>query len=91
MLWREKWSYLDGLGALVLAPTRELALQIFDVLRAVGKHHTFSAGLLIGGKREFQEEQKQVTRMSMLVATPGRLLQHLEQSPGFDCSTLKVS
>jgi ATP-dependent RNA helicase DDX10/DBP4 len=32
-----------------------------------------------------------VTRMSMLVATPGRLLQHLEQSPGFDCSTLKVS
>lgn len=90
LLWREKWSALDGLGALVVAPTRELAIQIFDVLRSVGKHHTFSAGLLIGGKKEFNEEQRRVTTMAILVATPGRLLQHLEQTPGFDCGTMKV-
>ena len=40
----------DGLGALILSPTRELAIQIFEVLRKVGRHHTFSAGLVIGGR-----------------------------------------
>ena len=60
LLWRHRWGSQDGLGVLVLAPTRELALQIFDVLRVVGKHHTFSAGLLIGGKKEFREEQAKV-------------------------------
>ena len=90
-LWRNKWSAMDGLGVLVVCPTRELAIQIFDVLRKVGQHHTFSAGLLIGGKREFNEEQRRVSSMSLLVATPGRLLQHLEQTPGFDASNLQVT
>jgi superfamily II DNA/RNA helicase len=89
-LWRQRWSQGDGLGALVVVPTRELAIQIFDVLRGVGKHHSVSAGLLIGGKKEFLEEQKKVVGMSLLVATPGRLLQHLEQTPGFDTSNLQV-
>ena len=75
----------------MVAPTRELALQIFDVLRAVGKHHTFSAGLLVGGKKEFNDEQQRVGSMSVLVATPGRLLQHLEQTPGFETGGLQVS
>lgn len=81
---------MDGLGCLVISPTRELAIQIFDVLRKVGRHHTFSAGILIGGKKEFREEQQRITSMCVLVATPGRLLQHLEQTPGFDVSTLQV-
>ena len=34
-LFRERWGKYDGLGALVLTPTRELALQIFDELRKV--------------------------------------------------------
>jgi ATP-dependent RNA helicase DDX10/DBP4 len=89
-LWRQKWSQGDGLGALVVVPTRELAIQIFDVLRLVGKHHSISAGLLIGGKKEFFEEQKRVVGMSLLVATPGRLLQHLEQTPGFEVGSLQV-
>lgn len=73
-----------------MVPTRELAIQIFDVLRLVGKHHSISAGLLIGGKKEFLEEQKRVVGMSLLVATPGRLLQHLEQTPGFEVGSLQV-
>ena len=32
-LFRERWGKFDGLGALILTPTRELALQIFDELR----------------------------------------------------------
>lgn len=44
------------MGALIITPTRELAIQIFDELRKVGKHHDFSAGLLIGGKNIAQEK-----------------------------------
>ncbi|CAH1799746.1 unnamed protein product, partial [Owenia fusiformis] len=35
-LWRQKWSSNDGLGALIISPTRELAYQTFEVLRKVG-------------------------------------------------------
>lgn len=49
ILHKNKWSAMDGLGGLIISPTRELALQIFSVLRDVGKKHSFSAGLLIGG------------------------------------------
>ena len=89
-LWRERWSVSDGLGALVLSPTRELAVQIFEVLRAIGKNHSLSAGLITGGKKEFREEQAAVIKMNILVATPGRLLQHLEQTPSFDAQSLQV-
>ncbi|CAN0547210.1 unnamed protein product, partial [Ectocarpus sp. 8 AP-2014] len=66
------------------------SLQIFEVLREFGKHHQLSAGLITGGKKEFREEQASVIKMNILVATPGRLLQHLEQTPGFDPSLLQV-
>lgn len=49
---------MDGLGALVLSPTRELAVQIFEVLRKIGGHHQFSAGLVIGGKNLKEEKVK---------------------------------
>ncbi|CAH0475866.1 unnamed protein product [Peronospora belbahrii] len=88
-LFRLSWSVEDGLGALVISPTRELALQIFEVLRNVGKAHAFSAGLVIGGKN-FWEEQLRIIRMNLLVCTPGRLLQHMEQTPAFDTSNLQV-
>ncbi|KAJ3336455.1 ATP-dependent RNA helicase dbp4 [Gonapodya sp. JEL0774] len=89
LLYRERWSHLDGVGAIVVSPTRELALQIFETLRSVGHHHTFSAGLLIGGKN-LKDEQDRVNRMNILVATPGRLLQHMDQTPDFNCDNLKM-
>ena len=88
-LWRLRWGRLDGLGALIVAPTRELALQIFDVLRLVGVQHTLSAGLVIGGK-SVEEEQARIHAMNLLVCTPGRLLQHLEQTYAFDVSNVRV-
>lgn len=74
-LFIERWSTEDGLAAVIMTPTRELALQIFDVLRLAGKKHQLSAGLITGGKKEFFEEQERVVKMNVLVATPGRLLQ----------------
>ena len=89
LLWRERWARQDGLGALLLAPTRELAYQTFQVLRCVGCEHDFSAGLVIGGK-DFAGEQERIARSNVLVCTPGRLLQHMEQTPLFDCSSLRL-
>ena len=57
-LYRLKWGPLDGLGVLVISPTRELALQIFDELRKIGKKHELSAGLLIGGKKVKEEQER---------------------------------
>jgi ATP-dependent RNA helicase DDX10/DBP4 len=79
-----------GLGALILSPTRELAIQIFDVLCKVGKHgHMFAAGLLIGGK-SLESERQALPRMNILVATPGRMLQHLSQTATFSVDDLKI-
>ena len=89
LLWRQKWSSLDGMGALIISPTRELAYQTFQVLRTVGHKHSLSAGLVIGGK-SVQEEQQHIQKTNIVVCTPGRLLQHMDQTPFFDCSTLKM-
>ncbi|KAH3952674.1 ATP-dependent RNA helicase DBP4 [Parastagonospora nodorum] len=79
-----------GLGALILSPTRELAIQIFDVLCKIGKHgHMFAAGLLIGGK-SLESERQALPRMNILVATPGRMLQHLSQTAAFLVDDLKM-
>lgn len=88
-LYRKQWTDFDGLGALILSPTRELAIQIFEVLRKVGRHHTFSAGLVIGGK-SLREEQERLGRMNILVCTPGRMLQHLDQTALFDTFNLQM-
>lgn len=87
-LYLERWDLNDGLAAIIITPTRELALQIFEVLRIIGKKHQISAGLVTGGKKEFEEEQLRIIKMNILVATPGRLLQHFEQTPSFDASNL---
>lgn len=79
-----------GLGALIISPTRELAIQIFDVLRKIGRHgHMFAAGLVIGGK-SLEAEREALTRMNILVATPGRILQHLSQTVAFNVDDLKM-
>ena len=77
------------MGAIIISPTRELALQIFDVLRSIGVHHELSAGLIIGGK-SVEEEQARIAGMNILVCTPGRLLQHMDQTYGFDVANLRL-
>ncbi|CAK9003334.1 unnamed protein product [Durusdinium trenchii] len=88
-LYRSRWSNLDGLGAAIVSPTRELAYQIFQVLSNIGQEHELSAGCIVGG-RSLEEEQNAVATMSMLVATPGRFLQHLDESPGFEAASLLI-
>ena len=89
VLWRERWSPMDGLGALVISPTRELAYQTFEVLRKVGSCHDFSAGLVTGGK-DIAMEQDRIQKTNIVICTPGRLLQHMDETVNFDCSSLKM-
>lgn len=89
-LWKARWTKFDGLGALIITPTRELAYQIFHVLNKVGAHHDFSAALLIGGNGEIEFEKRRLSTMNIIVCTPGRLLQHMDETDTFDCGNLQM-
>ncbi|GIQ85784.1 hypothetical protein KIPB_007514, partial [Kipferlia bialata] len=88
-LYRQRWQRSDGLGALILAPTRELAIQIYSVLTEVGQFHSLSCGLVVGG-HHLETEASVVGRMNILVATPGRLLHHLQESAELNADHLAV-
>ncbi|NWR72585.1 DDX10 helicase, partial [Centropus unirufus] len=89
LLYRQQWTSADGLGVLIISPTRELAYQTFKVLRKVGKNHEFSAGLIIGGK-DLKEETERIHHINMLICTPGRLLQHMDETSYFYASDLQM-
>ena len=74
---------------MIISPTRELAIQIFEVLRKVGRCHNLSAGLVIGGKN-LREERERLGRMNILVCTPGRMLQHMDQTAAFEVSNVQI-
>uniref|UniRef100_A0A3Q3KMZ2 ATP-dependent RNA helicase n=1 Tax=Monopterus albus TaxID=43700 RepID=A0A3Q3KMZ2_MONAL len=88
-LYRQQWSSMDGLGALIISPTRELAYQTFEVLRKVGKNHEISAGLIIGGK-DLKSESERIHRTNIVICTPGRLLQHMDETATFHASNLHM-
>ena len=65
--------------SLVLAPTRELAAQVAENFDIYAKHTKLSKALLIGGV-SFGEQDKLIDRgVDVLIATPGRLLDHFER------------
>lgn len=88
-LFVKKWVRQDGVGAIIISPTRELAYQIFETLKKVGAHHDFSAGLIIGGKN-LKFERSRMDQCNVIICTPGRLLQHMDENPLFNCSTMQV-
>ena len=71
-LYTLKWTPTDGLGALVITPTRELAYQIFETLKKIGKYHDFSAGLVIGGK-DLKYETDRLSNCNIIICTPGKV------------------
>ncbi|CAG7731113.1 unnamed protein product [Allacma fusca] len=89
LLNNKLWSNQDGLGALIITPTRELAYQIYETLKRVGQKHDFSAGLVIGGK-DLKFERKRVDQVNIIICTPGRLLQHMDENPMFTCDNLQI-
>lgn len=64
---------------LVVVPTRELALQVDEALRQVGKAVGLKTAVLIGGEPIERQWKQLKVKPDILVATPGRLIDHLEQ------------
>jgi ATP-dependent RNA helicase RhlE len=65
--------------ALILVPTRELALQVEEVFRKVGGHFGAKTAVLIGGAPMNKQIGQLRARPQVIVATPGRLMDHMEQ------------
>ena len=65
--------------ALVLLPTRELAYQVRDVAKSIAHRLKLSVGLVHGGTLEAPQRRALEAPTDVLVATPGRLLQHLDR------------
>jgi ATP-dependent RNA helicase RhlE len=65
--------------ALILAPTRELAIQIDDSFKAYGRHLPFKSTVIFGGVSQHPQTQALGKGVDVLVATPGRLLDLIGQ------------
>ncbi|KAK4535786.1 hypothetical protein CDCA_CDCA06G1811 [Cyanidium caldarium] len=90
LLRRVKWLPRNGTGAIVLAPTRELAIQIYGVLHDLAAYHTQTHAVVMGGANRRREADKLASGANVVVATPGRLLDHLETTHGFVYKNLQV-
>lgn len=92
LMVENQWDYdEDGVGALIIAPTRELAMQIHQVAHQVSDFHIgLSVGLLIGGNPKKGDLTRIAKGMTICIGTPGRLLDHLMNSPEFNCKNVKI-
>ncbi|KIK02284.1 hypothetical protein K443DRAFT_97105 [Laccaria amethystina LaAM-08-1] len=89
LLHRLKFKPMNGTGIIIITPTRELALQIFGVAKDLMAHHSQTFGIVIGGTSVRAERERLVKGVNLLVATPGRLLDHLREAKGFVFRNLK--
>ncbi|KAF4971938.1 hypothetical protein FSARC_1381 [Fusarium sarcochroum] len=81
MLSALRFKPRNGTGVIVVSPTRELALQIFGVARELMEHHSQTYGIVIGGANRRAEADKLAKGVNLIIATPGRLLDHLQNTP----------
>ncbi|USP78968.1 MAPK protein MPS1 [Curvularia clavata] len=89
MLSQLRFKPRNGTGVIVVSPTRELALQIFGVARELMANHSQTFGILIGGANRSAEAEKIRKGLNLVIATPGRLLDHLHNTQGFVFKNLR--
>jgi ATP-dependent RNA helicase DDX31/DBP7 len=79
----------DGTRAVIIAPTRELCLQIYEVLRKVLRPFPHVVpGAIMGGEKRKSEKARLRKGVGVLVSTPGRLLDHLRNTNSFQLPNL---
>lgn len=83
------WEEPKGLFACVLAPTRELAYQISNQIEALGATMGVRCATIVGGMEMTAQAVALAKRPHIVVATPGRLNDHLENTKGFNLRSLK--
>jgi len=69
-----------GARALILAPTRELAVQIDQSLKSYGRHMSFRHAVILGGVNQSRQVAAMKGGVDILVSTPGRLLDLIKQN-----------
>lgn len=75
----ERLTHGHGVRGLILSPTREIALQTKAFLDIFGKNHDLSTACLIGGVKMRPQTDALHKKPDIIVATPGRLLDHIRQ------------
>ncbi|RKP28129.1 P-loop containing nucleoside triphosphate hydrolase protein [Syncephalis pseudoplumigaleata] len=83
------WEKPSGLFACVLAPTRELAFQISETFEALGSVIGVRCAVIVGGMDMMSQAIALSKKPHVIVCTPGRLQDHLENTKGFHLKTLK--
>jgi ATP-dependent RNA helicase DDX18/HAS1 len=101
LLYKTQFGSKNGTGAIVISPTRELAMQIYGVAKDLydANHHSTdnndrdnqtkqsqlsqTYGLIMGGANRRTEAERLVKGVNLIIATPGRLLDHLQNTKGF--------
>ncbi|GFS51435.1 ATP-dependent RNA helicase DDX18 [Trichonephila inaurata madagascariensis] len=89
LMYKNNFSPKMGCGVLIISPTRELSMQTFGVLKELLTNHSFTHGLIMGVQQKHTEEEKLVAGVNIVVATPGRLLDHLRHTSKFLFKNLK--
>ncbi|KAH0651819.1 hypothetical protein MTR67_031873 [Solanum verrucosum] len=80
----------DGTFALVLVPTHELCMQVYEILqKLLHRFHWIVPGYIMGGESRNKEKARLRKGISILVATPGRLLDHLKNTSSFSYTNLR--
>ncbi|KAI8866504.1 DEAD-domain-containing protein [Ramicandelaber brevisporus] len=83
------WNRPQGLFACVLAPTRELAFQISESFEALGAAIGVRCAVIVGGMDMMTQSIALSKKPHIIVCTPGRLQDHLENTKGFNLKNLK--
>lgn len=83
LIYKLRFMPRNGTGVIIISPTRELSMQTFGVLKELMAYHNHTYGLVMGGSNRQVENDKLSKGVNILVATPGRLLDHLQNSPDF--------
>ncbi|KAL3691362.1 hypothetical protein R1sor_005013 [Riccia sorocarpa] len=87
---RKRVNRTDGTYAIVLVPTRELCAQVFLVAeKLVHRFIWLVPGCLMGGENRNKEKARIRKGITLLIATPGRLLDHLKNTNSFNIDPLK--
>ncbi|KAA0706394.1 putative ATP-dependent RNA helicase DDX47 [Triplophysa tibetana] len=77
------------LHSLILTPTRELAFQIAEQFEALGSSIGVKTAVIVGGIDMMSQSLVLAKKPHIVIATPGRLLDHLENTKGFNLRALK--
>lgn len=83
LIYKLRFAPRNGTGVLIISPTRELSMQTFGVLKELMAHHNHTYGLIMGGANRQIEADKLSKGVNIVVACPGRLLDHLQNTPDF--------